>query len=198
MKNIAIDLDKTLIDCDSTIYQLSNKYFADIFATSNKKLKYSIIKDEFDDKDGIISKIINKFTRMGNISSYIVQKNAVELINEWYNEGIKIYFLSCRPNFASLNMVLRKFFDESNIHYNSLVVNCNNKAKFCKRFDIDLLIDNSPSVCLDVESNDINAICLNDKLTNKKRFSELSFARDWLEIREVVNSMRFNKNNIKI
>lgn len=190
---IAIDIDGTLIDCDNFLYRISNKYLSSPTAKSNKKLRYSIIENENDDKDGLISNIIDKFTNMGKVSSYIGKEDSVSLVNAWHESGIIIYLLSSRPNFASLNRALREFFSKSNLQYSCMVVHCNNKAEFCRQFDIDLLIDNSPAICLSAENEGISTICFSKNL-NKKKFQNLCFANDWCEIADIVSDIKLEKD----
>lgn len=190
---IAIDIDGTLIDCDNFLYRISNKYLSSPTAKSNKKLRYSIIENENDDKDGLISNIIDKFTNMGKVSSYIGKEDSVSLVNAWHESGIIIYLLSSRPNFASLNRALREFFNKSNLQYSCMVVHCNNKAEFCRQFDIDLLIDNSPAICLSAENEGISTICFSKNL-NKKKFQNLCFANDWCEIADIVSDIKLEKD----
>lgn len=191
---IAIDIDGTLIDCDNFLYRISNKYLSSPTAKSNKKLRYSIIENENDDKDGLISNIIDRFTNMGKVSSYIGKEDSVSLVNAWHESGIIIYLLSSRPNFASLNRALREFFNKSNLQYSCMVVHCNNKAKFCNQFHIDLLIDNSPAICKSVEDEGTDTICLNSDANKKKKFQDLRFANDWRQIADIVSDIKLEKD----
>lgn len=183
MKKIAIDLDKTLINCNSIIYWVANKYFAD--SISNKKLKYNFIDDSNIGRDSLISKMISIFSKMSKPESYSFIQNAINIINSWYNQGIEIFILSSRPNFASLNNAIREFLSLSNLNYNGLVVACNNKTKFCKNHNIDLLIDNSPKICLDAQNNGLYAICYNNPRENKK-LDNILYVNDWNDINEII------------
>ena len=133
---IAIDLDKTLIDCDSFIYWVANKFFS---KPSEKNLKFNLIFTGNEGSDGLISKFLSKFSKMGKPESYFQIPNAIDVVNSWYDKGIEIYILSSRPNFSSLNYALHQYFLKMNLKYSAMIVNCNNKASFCERFNIDLL-----------------------------------------------------------
>ena len=186
MKKIAVDVDHTLINCSSSyLYQVC-KLFPGGSASPNKELKYSVIKDESDDKCGLLSKLIHRFTKMGKFSNYTVLEDSTDAVNVWFERGVKVYLLSSRPNFASLNAILRQIFSKSNLMYSGMILNCNNKAEFCKRFDIDCLIDDSPSNCLNAMVNGIKSICYN-KPMNNERYKDLTFVDNWKDIGEIIN-----------
>ena len=195
MEKIAIDLDKTLIDCDSFIYWIANKYFSD--AISEKELHYCFVEENYVGNNGLISKLLARFSKMANSNSYKQIKNSISVVNSWYEKGIKIYILSSRPNFASLNLALKQFFVKSNLKYNGMVVNCNNKSKFCEKFDIDLLIDNSPLICLDANIRGIRSICLNNKI-NTDKFKNIIFADSWNSIDNIVKFENYGVDDFKL
>ena len=179
---IAIDLDKTLIDCDSFIYWVANKFFS---KPSEKNLKFNLIFTGNEGSDGLISKFLSKFSKMGKPESYFQIPNAIDVVNSWYDKGIEIYILSSRPNFSSLNYALHQYFLKMNLKYSAMIVNCNNKASFCERFNIDLLIDNSPSICLDAMNIGVDVICLNDAIFDEK-FKNMIFANNWKQLNDII------------
>ena len=113
MEKIAIDLDKTLIDCDSFIYWIANKYFSD--AISEKELHYCFVEENYVGDDAIriemhqsinkiksrdqIQALINEYTdRYGQLSEdiilymeekyleYLLKSTGVEKFSETENE----------------------------------------------------------------------------------------------------------------
>lgn len=195
MEKIAIDLDKTLIDCDSFIYWIANKYFSD--AVSKKELHYYFVEGNYIGNNGLISKLLARFSKMADTNSYKQIENAISVVNSWYEKGIKIYILSSRPNFASLNLALKQFFAKSKLKYDGIVVNCNNKAKFCEKFNIDLLIDNSPLICLDASICGIQSVCFNKKI-NTPKFKDVIFADSWNNIDNIVRTENYAIGDFKL
>ena len=192
---IAIDLDKTLVDCgNSLIYTIANKYFGD--KDSNKKLKYHVLPKNANTKNSFISKILRPFLKMGRHTSYSLIDNAASVVNSWYNAGVKIYILSSRPNILVLNNAITNFLRGANLHYDNLIVGCNNKSKFCQIHKIELLVDNSLTKCINAKRSGFDSICL--KNFTASEYNSVKIASNWNDINAYVKTLLKKEKNRQI
>ena len=150
---IAVDIDKTLVDCKSLLYKIINAKLSNQNGT--KKLKYFEVEDRNPNIKGIISRI----SRMYKEEYYTMCDNSNEMINKLYDEGHEIVLLSSRPKGKSLISALIKCVNIFDIKFSKIVVSCNNKIEYCKENNIDVLVDNSYITCLNANRRGIKTIC---------------------------------------
>lgn len=191
---IAIDIDKTLVDCTSVLYEIINALFSN--QDDNKKLKYTNIE-----KNPIInSKIVKRLNRMYNPKYYSMCDNASEIVNKLYDEGHNIIFLSSRPGGKTLASTLLICINKFDFKYSEIVVSCNNKIRYCKEKDIDLLIDNSYVTCLNSSKKGVLTICYlkNSKNIDIEKNDNLYICKNWNEIGKKVEEIsKIMQNNKK-
>lgn len=181
---IAIDIDKTLLDCNSFLYKLANQL---ISKNNNnpKNLKYKSIENIEVYKENLL----NKISKIHNHNYYSINENASTIINKWFDEGHEIILLSSRPSSKSLAVVLLYCMEKFNIHYTQIITACNNKPAYCKENDIDIIIDNSFNICKVCSENGIKSIHYlpDEKIEKAKVNSNFIFAKSWNEIEIIVD-----------
>lgn len=189
---IAIDIDKTLVDCKSLLYEIINLSLSDQDGT--KKLKYFEVKDTNPNIKGIISRI----SRMYKEKYYTLCENSNEIINNLYDEGNEIILLSSRPKGKSFVSGLIRCINQFDIKFSKMIISCNNKGLYCKSNNIDLLIDNSYVTCLSTSTIGINSICYMRKVDKScKNSKNLFVCNSWEEVNKKVNELSKTLNNKK-
>lgn len=75
-----------------------------------------------------------------------VKENAREVIEKMKNEFNEIYIITARsePTVIEPYNVTKKFLDNNNIVYDEIIVNCEDKYKYCKENGIEIMIDDEP------------------------------------------------------
>ena len=154
--NIAIDLDKTIFVCNSVIYRVLNNL--QVPDKPHKKLKYRPVSTH-NKKNVGWAKFLHQIF---DPSKYTEVDNAVEIINKLKTqENCNIFLLSSRPyQIKALRDMATAWLKEHDVKFTALIFGCKNKAKFCKMFNIDLLIDDTTQNCLHATSVGVNSINL--------------------------------------
>lgn len=185
---IAIDLDQTILDCVSLIYQISNKL---IPAKFKKRLKYAQL--DSNNKSG--SHLL--ISKMQKAECYYDIEDAIDVINYFFDDGDEIVLLSSRPNFASLNRAVLEILNKLQLPYHSLYVKCSNKTLFCLKESVDVLVDNTYKICKHASDNFINTIFYNPNMLKVDNNSRIVNATSWLEILKAINKFKraFNSLN---
>ena len=75
-----------------------------------------------------------------------IKKYAVRVINKLKKEGNYIYIITSRkePHFKCPYELTKGFLDNAGIHYDKLIVGCEDKNSFCIEHNIDVMIDDEP------------------------------------------------------
>jgi len=190
---IAIDIDKTIFNCNTVLYKLINTYL--INQDLNKKLKYKVV--DLDEYSLYINKIIKFFSKMHNPDFYVIEKEASDTIKKWIDKGDEIILLSSRPSAKSLVGALLICLKKYEVPFTQVVVSCNNKASYCKKENIDVLIDDSHYICNNAKQIGIESIWYIAKYNNqpekKPSIDYLKTAKSWKEIDEQLEERRKKK-----
>lgn len=180
---IVVDLDQTLLDCTSKIYQISNRFLSGRY---KKKLNFNVIDPNEKPKKFL------RISSMQNADNYFEVENSVEVIKNWFNEGDEIILLSSRPNFSSLNATILDWLGRFEMPYHRLIVHCSNKTLFCQKENVDVLIDNTYNVCKHAAKHNVNVIFYNPY--TDRDIEEATTVKSWNEIAECVNNLKQNKS----
>lgn len=161
---IAIDIDKTIVNCRSMVYQVANK-LEKVIPKMPKKPTF-LNKSE-------IGKYRNLFGKIGDPKYYDEVENCVDVINKFSKEGNTVVLLSSRPNMRTFNNVILTWLEEHKLNYNFLVVNCADKAKFCEHHGVKILIDDGVKHCIKTNKKGIATILFDPKDKYGKNDAEL-------------------------
>ena len=182
------------IDCDDTIIN-SSKVWIDLTYLTLKELKIEPLTDNpknykdlfIQDKTSKEYKKIIKTRKKYNkkyLNMYIATKNAKQVIDKFKSMGFKIYILSARDYKhwgLKLKKLTKKILEDNKIYFDKIILNCKNKAKFCKKHNIALLIDNSLNHCKACKEMGINAICYNE-IQQKPKDENLIYSDNWKKV----------------
>lgn len=194
---IAIDIDKTIFDCNSVFYQYINTYH--INQNLNDELKYKEI--DLNEYKACVGKVIKHFSRMHNPDFYSVQSEAPDVIKKWIDHGDEIILLSSRPAFKNLVGALLVCLQNYKIPFSKIIVKCNNKAVYCKKENVDVLIDDSHFICNNAKKIGVNTIWHIAKFGEFKKYPPIeyfAFSRSWKELDEMISQLRTDKKITKI
>ena len=192
---IMIDLDNVLFKCNSIPYILGNKLFT--MTTFKKPLRYKTIDKEVAKN----YKNLLFFFKFCNKKHLKELENSVSIINNWYNQGHEIHFVSSRPNLKSIQKETVDWLEEQKVNYDSLIFSCTNKPRFCQRNNFDIIIDDSLSNCIYSSTLNINAIWL----TPKNKFGlykyiplyKMHYAINWNQVDSFVQEI-YNKSLVNL
>lgn len=177
---IAIDLDNTIFNCDSLVYQVIT--FTSSAQNINRPLKYHIVQPGEDQKKGKIK----SFGRMSDVNHHIEIQNATSIIRKWKEAGSEIILLSSRPNFVAIKKMIIALMEKYEVDFNFIVIACNNKAKFCKKYNINLIIEDSFQNCKNCEIFGTKSIWFYQRATetqkNNMRNKGYLVASTWNEV----------------
>lgn len=192
---IGIDIDDTITNIKDKLTNAAIQY-AKSLNKDVQNIKYSIV-DTYNNGN-IYQKLFNfnyeelKYF-LGTIQEEITdnaipRENCIEVINKLHNDGNEIYIITARDKEFHENPYLqsKKWLEKNLIYYDKLIVNARDKGKACIENNIDLLIDDSISNCLKVNSLGIAAITIGSK--NDK---EIKSFDNWQEIYEYIKNNNF-------
>lgn len=153
---IAIDIDKTIVNCRSMVYQVATN-LEKTLPKMPKKPKFLSNTD--------VGTYRNLFGKIGDPKYYDAVENCVDIINNFSKNGNTVVLLSSRPNMRTFNNVILTWLEEHKLNYNFVVVNCADKAKFCEFHGVSILIDDSVKNCVKTNKKGIATILFdpNDK-----------------------------------
>lgn len=183
---IAVDLDKTIFSCDSVAYDIITQL------VGQKKPKNSLRFNVVNYEESIKNNVLTKPIRVLNSDYYYEVEDSVKYINQWYLNGHKIVLLSTRPNLSVLKKTLLVLLEEYEVPFTLLVIGCSNKAKFCKKYKIDILIDDSKINCEEAYKRGVNSIFYNPegspgvRVERTSQGARLFRANSWIDINILV------------
>lgn len=187
---IAIDLDRTIFDCSSLIFSLGN--LLNTKKNLNTPLKYKEV-----DKDKALSYFNTLFfIKMSHPGNFYEKQNSTEILRKWNEQGIDITFLSSRPNYKSFNKAIVKWLKDHGVEYEKLILGCNNKPKYCRFNNYDLLIDDTMQNCIHTSAFGVPSIWYINEY-NYKQIENLpeniKFSVTWNGIDDIVQQL-YEKN----
>lgn len=170
---IGIDIDDTLTDVKDKLQLAAFEYAKSL----NKKIKNKDLGIVDVNNDGNIYQKKYNFTYeelkhfLGSIQDEITNNavprpDCVDIIKQLHKEGNEIYIITARDYEFHEDPYLQSeaWLKENNIYFDKLIVNARDKKRVCLENNIDLLIDDSISNCLNASSAGIQTLMIgNDK-----------------------------------
>jgi uncharacterized HAD superfamily protein len=90
--------------------------------------------------------------------------------------------------FKGSESVTLEYLQSNNIKYTQIIFSCSDKAKVCKNYNIDVMVDDSIKYCEEVKNANINSILFTSSV-NKSLLSTVQRVNSWLELEAKINSM---------
>ena len=118
-------------------------------------------------------------------------KNVLRVLEKWHNQGIEVTFVSSRANFKSFHKATIEWFDLFGVKYDSIIMDCNNKAKYGQINGFDMIVDDTLKNCKDCLKVGIIPVWVRTKYNAKAvNYPEDMFqATNWAEIDACVQAM---------
>ena len=111
------------------------------------------------------------------------KENASLITNKLKEDGHTLCVITSRPDYKyeNLHKRLEKWFSDNNIPIDIIYTNIRNKGHYCKKKDIDLLIDNDIVQIEEANKYKIKSILFNDLETYKGPKTT-----NWLELYDII------------
>lgn len=183
----------------------------DVITDTSSSMKEYIIKY---DTNGELTKNIEDIMR-GDASTPFIEKffidhfldiagnakikeNASKVINNLFSNGNEIYLITARGEkrkiFHGAETLTLNYLKQNNICYTDIIFNAIDKAKICKDYKIDLMIDDSIKHCEAVKNEGIKSI-LFTSVVNKSLPTTVTRVDNWIELEEKINKLYNNRSH---
>lgn len=181
LMKIAVDLDKTIFECNSQFYNIVNEIFP--YISHSNSLKY-VRLNRLELKNNLLIRLYKKLFSFTNITNYEEKPDAIKYIAKLCDKGHEVVILSSRPKYQIASQVIKDLSKKYNINDRNIFLACPNKPLFCEAFDVDILIDNNPTICRLVQ--DMGTLPI---LFSNKEYDGLLSLSSWQEIYEFVDDL---------
>ena len=198
--NIGIDIDNVISNFNEVLlseYLIHDKELREK-GIINKNAEY-IRKGMFDwseiEEENFYKENIERIARKLDLI-----EGAKEYINKLHEDGNTIYIITGRDNGEYLEpyTMTKKWLDSHNIYYDNLILtnayNKHEKSEKCIENNIDVIIDDSVSICRDCINNGITTLLM-DTPYNKYEKS-IPKVYNWKEIFEYIIEYKKEKLNV--
>lgn len=179
---IGIDIDDTLTNTKDLQIEKWKEYI-----TKNPNPNYtSNIPDNinsFDDE--YISNFWDTYREYLSFNPTF-KENANIITKKLQEEGYELCIITSRPDhkYKNLKDRLKKWFQENDIHINTIYTDIRNKGQFCKDNNISILVDDSLNHIK--EANELNVIGI--LFNNKNNYDGLQ-TNNWNELYEMIKKI---------
>lgn len=176
---IGLDIDNVLNDFDRKVLTEYKKF------TNNKTLKYA----DIDWRSEEISTFLNN--NMEEISLKLpLRRNTKYYMDKLLEDGHELILITHRvyPHYNNPYEVTTKWLEKHKINYSKLVMSKNsNKSEECKKYSIDIMIDDRVSQCEKMIDDGINCYVMLTKYNRSKAKKMKSFS-SWKNLYEGLTS----------
>ena len=196
---IGIDIDNVISNFNDTLlteYLLHDKELRNS-GIINKNADY-IRKGMFDwNEDEEINFYKNNIERIAKKLGVI--EGAKEYIDKLHDDGHIICIITGRDNgeYTEPYNMTKKWLEDNNIYYDDLILtdayDKHAKTKQCLEHNIDIMIDDSVSICSDCVENGITTILMD---TPYNRYSNIQRVKSWKEFYRYVLNYKKDKINL--
>ena len=179
---IGIDIDNTLVDTQSAMYDF-------IYADERKTELLENIKElENGNTKHPIVKYFYKRYAIEIFKNAKLINGAKEVLLEIANKGHRIVFITLRGNkesfYCGSEEITIDFLKAHNIPYSDIVFNSKNKMEICSRKKVDIMLDDSIRVISRLNSTHTKGILFNRK--NKPNYG-VTQVHSWEEFLNYLN-----------
>ena len=196
---IGIDIDNVISNFNDTLlneYLLHDKKIRNS-GVINKNADY-IRKGMFDwNEDEETNFYKNNIERIAKKLDVI--EGAKEYIDKLHNDGHIIWIITGRDNgeYTEPYNMTKKWLEDNNIYYDNLILtdayDKHAKTKECLMHNIDIMIDDSASICSDCIENGITTFLMD---TPYNKYSNIQRVKSWKEFYRYVSNYKKDKINI--
>ncbi|MCI8272680.1 MAG: hypothetical protein HFJ55_01175 [Clostridia bacterium] len=196
---IGIDIDDTTFLTVKSMLKYADIYEEEISGVPTNRDSFGLIKNRYylkhlygwDEKtkydffDKYYKNVLEECTML---------PNADKVIQNLKKEGNIIHFITARLmniKGCDTEAITRRSLENFNIPYDSLDLHVSDKLEFCKKFKIDILIEDSYETCKELMSNGIKSILMTTKMNSDIEDKDIVRTNNWNEIYEEIQ--KYNK-----
>jgi len=114
-------------------------------------------------------------------------KDAVFYVNKLYDEGNTIILITKRENSMKVKMSTKKWLKKNNFKYHQLILKGDKKGEICKRFGIDVFIDNDEINVYDALEYGVSCVLKGTRFNEEE--NELKRIEEWEDIYNYVKGV---------
>lgn len=179
--NIGFDIDNVITDFDDMLLKEfltadRSKRNAGII---NKNAKH-ITNGMFDwSRNEIDEFFANNMERMA--SNLKTRRNCKKYMDMLLNDGHKLFLITHRayPDYKNPEKTTIDWLKKKKINYTKLILSSTpDKTEECKKFNIDLMVDDRVSQCKLMRNSGVNAVVMTTRY-NKNQIGGLPYVKSW-------------------
>ncbi|MBR3881791.1 MAG: hypothetical protein IKJ36_00820 [Clostridia bacterium] len=195
---IGIDIDDTTVVTVESMVKYGDKYDTEVLNREAKKDNLGRIKDRYYMKALYGWTEEEKFAFFDMYYKNVLEEcyplpNASEIINKLKQEGNEIIFITARltniKNCETEN-ITKETFRKYNIPYDKLIMNVDDKLKFCKENDVEVFIEDSYETCKSLQENGIKAYLMTTKMNRNIVDDKIERVSSWDEVYEKITNLK--------
>lgn len=191
---IGIDIDDTITNSSDVFIEYAKLY------NKNNNIKFEIDTRQLDQKKAFGWNKYNqkKFIKENLdkiLSNAKPKNNCIYFINKLRDEGNKIYFITSRNNeeLDNISDITKQWLINNNFHYDKLITNCFDKSKICKKYNVDIFIDDNVKNCKLVYSKIRKYVFLfNTNYNSSFNYNSIVRVYDWKELYCEINKIIYS------
>ena len=195
---IGIDIDDTTVVTVESMVKYGDKYDTEVLNREAKKDNLGRIKDRYYMNALYGWTEEEKFAFFDMYYKNVLEEcyplpNASEIINRLKQEGNEIIFITARltniKNCETEN-ITKETFRKYNIPYDKLIMNVDDKLKFCKENDVEIFIEDSYETCKNLQENGIKAYLMTTKMNRNIVDEKIERVSSWNEVYEKITNIK--------
>ena len=195
---IGIDIDDTTVVTVESMVKYGDKYDTEVLNREAKKDNLGRIKDRYYMKALYGWTEEEKFAFFDMYYKNVLEEcyplpNASEIINRLKQEGNEIIFITARltniKNCETEN-ITKETFRKYNIPYDKLIMNVDDKLKFCKENGVEVFIEDSYETCKSLQENGIKAYLMTTKMNRNIVDDKIERVSSWNEVYEKITNLK--------
>ena len=195
---IGIDIDDTTVVTVESMVKYGDKYDTEVLNREAKKDNLGRIKDRYYMKALYGWTEEEKFAFFDMYYKNVLEEcyplpNASEIINRLKQEGNEIIFITARlTNIKNCETekITKETFRKYNIPYDKLIMNVDDKLKFCKENDVEIFIEDSYETCKNLQENGIKAYLMTTKMNRNIVDDKIERVSSWDEVYEKITNLK--------
>ncbi len=195
---IGIDIDDTTVVTVKSMVKYGDKYDTEVLGREAKKDNLGQIKDRYYMKALYGWSEEEKFAFFDMYYKDVLEEcyplpSAVEVINKLKDEGNEIVFITARltnVKNCDTESITKSTLEKYNIPYDRLIMNVDNKLEFCKKYGVEVFIDDSFETCLGLSSEGIKSYLMSTRMNRNIETGKIERVFSWDEIYEKISNLK--------
>ena len=195
---IGIDIDDTTVVTVKSMVKYGDKYDTEVLGREAKKDNLGQIKDRYYMKALYGWTEEEKFAFFDMYYKDVLEEcyplpSAVEVINKLKDEGNEIVFITARltnVKNCDTESITKSTLEKYNIPYDRLIMNVDNKLEFCKKYGVEVFIDDSFETCLGLSSEGIKSYLMSTRMNRNIETGKIERVFSWDEIYEKISNLK--------